>query len=205
MKKLLALSIALCMAFGYGSAQDLSTSSPQDIIDTMMTTVDDTLDQFLSDLGNHAQQIVEDNTALYLSDYCTANDVMASVDIVDCGKYQGIVHVLDNVLDNIVPDISATMDVSSDDIASIDEAQVIIEEAQAQVKQEITKFDALSQVMQKALNKPNLTDKQIFGIKYVLFAIACVKDIFGLLPAFLQDMMQYVVDLRNTFGDVSIN
>ena len=97
------------------------------------------------------------------------------------------------------------IDVSSDDVGSIDEAQIIIEETQWQVKQEIAKFDALGQMMQKALSKPNLTDKQEFGIKYILFAIACVKDLFGLLPDFLDSMMSYIVDLRDAFGDVSID
>ncbi len=186
-------------SFAYGQM------TPADIIDNMSENIDTTLMEFLSGIASQTQQIVDDNVALYLDEYCVANNVLASVDSVDCGDYQGIAHVLDGILENLVPDFESTMDISSIDIASMDEAQIIIEEMQFQVEQEMVKLDTLAYIMTKALEKPNLTDKQIFGIKYVLFAIASIHDIFGLLPSFLEDMTGYLVDLRNIFGDISLD
>ncbi len=202
MKKILAL-IAICAissSYSFAYAQ----MTPADIIENMSDNIDSTLMEFLSGIGSQTQQIVDDNIALYLGEYCVANNVLASVDIVDCGDYQSIAHVLDGILENLVPDFESTMDISSIDIASIDEAQIIVEETQFQVEQEMVKLDRLTQIMNKALDKPNLTDKQKFGIHYVLFAIATIHDIFGLLPSFLEDMTWYIVDLRNTFGDINL-
>lgn len=202
MKKILALVVMASIASGYSFAYE--ATDPVEIIETMVDSIDTTLMQFLSGIGSQTQQIVDDNVALYLDGYCEANDVLASVDIVDCGKYQGIAHVLDGILENLVPDFESTIDIGSIDIASMDEAQIIIEETQFQVEQEMAKLDTLAHIMNKALDKPNLTDKQIFGIKYVLFALATIHDIFGLLPSFLEDMTWYIVDLRNTFWDISL-
>lgn len=203
MKKVLALSMVVLLTVGYSFAQDENTTPDfSAIVDTLSESIDTLLMQFLEGIGSQTQQIVEDNVQLYLRDYCTANDVLASTDVVDCGKYQGLVHVLDGILGNMVPDIDATLNLGSNDVASIDEAQVIIEETNFEVQQTIAKFDTLAQIMHKALEKPNLSDKQVFGIKYTLFVIASMKSIFALLPDFLASMTGYVENFRTTLQGI---
>lgn len=176
MKKLIALIAIFVASISYSFAYE--SMDPAEIIDNMVENIDTTLMEFVSGISSQLQQIVENNVDLYLNEYCVANNILASIDVVDCGAYQPVAHVLDGILENMVADFDTTIDIRSIDITSIDEAQIIIEEMQFQVEQEIVKIDRLSQIMNKALDKPNLSDKQKFGIHYVLFALATIHDIF---------------------------
>lgn len=199
MKKIIVSILILCGLFGFSFGQDFEIDLGLDeAVQTITSALDDMLFTFFFEIGAQMQTSVETHKNTYLSGYCTTIDLFngETEDTLDCGKYQATARVLDSILENIVPDLEAIMEFDVTDETSIEEVQMMLEQARFQVTQEVTKIDTLSTIMSKALEKPGLSDTQQFGIRYILFAFATIKDIINLLPDFLQNMIDYTSSIR---------
>lgn len=193
--------MGLCM-FGFSFGQNIEeVSSFDEVIQTVVDDIDAMLLWFFFEIGAQIQTSVETHSNTYLSTYCTPLDVFdnETEDTLDCGSYQTMARALDTVIESIVPDLESAVSFDLDEETSLEEVQIVIEQTELQVIDEIAKLDRLFVLMTKALQRPWLTDKQQFGIRYILFSLATMKDIIGLLPDFLENMIDYTTDISEWF------
>lgn len=134
------------------------------------------------------EEIFAKNHSLYLADYCTLNDNIFE-EPLNCGEYNDIALVLDNVLENIFPDEEWNVDIDIDMEEELDltEMESIIEEV-ALLREWPEQLSAiLKQYMEQ---QPSMTDQRAFMFRYILFNLDAMVDLLTYLEWFYWEIIE---------------